>query len=89
MEILLPLLRRGHPISPEDEFLANEHISRFIMLNTLGEARSPYPKTPVTSQESGVPWLDMETLKKANFFWAKDVARARRLARALGGGHAL
>ena len=43
------------------------------MRSGLGKASSPYPKTPAISQESDIRWLDMETLKKANFFWAKDV----------------
>ncbi|VAW04743.1 hypothetical protein MNBD_ALPHA04-296, partial [hydrothermal vent metagenome] len=63
----------GPSILAENDFLSNQYAALATMRNALGKARSPYPETPAVLQESEIGWLDMETLKKANFFWAKDV----------------
>ena len=68
-----PVAVKGASISADDEFLSSQFALLATMRSGLGKASSPYPKTPAISQESDIRWLDMETLKKANFFWAKDV----------------
>jgi quercetin dioxygenase-like cupin family protein len=39
----------------------------------LGAQRDLYPGVPAFVHENDIPWLDAETIKNANFFWAKDV----------------
>ncbi len=43
--------------------------------DALGSGRDPYPDVPRWGHESEVEWLSKETLRKAGFFFSKDMDR--------------
>jgi quercetin dioxygenase-like cupin family protein len=61
-------------LAGEKSTYASEYVALQRARKNLTDQRNPYPSVPTFLHESATPWLDAEILKKANFFWAKDVS---------------